>query len=38
MSMRFNADSVVIETETGKMVVPNDQLQDSVLLIYTDTE
>ncbi len=30
----FNADSVVIETEMGKMVIPNDQLQDSVLLIH----
>ncbi len=30
----FNADSVVIETEAGKVVIPNDQLQDSVLLIH----
>lgn len=35
MSMRFNAGSVVIEIETGKMAIPNDQLQGSVLLIHT---
>lgn len=34
MSMRFNVDSVVIEAETGKMIIPNDQLQGSVLLIH----
>ncbi len=34
MSMRFNIDSVVIEVETGKMIIPHDQLQGSVLLIH----
>ncbi len=36
--LAFNADSVVIETEAGKMVIPNDQLQDSVLLIHPVTK
>jgi hypothetical protein len=30
----FNASSVEIETEQGRLVIPNDQLQDAVLLIH----
>jgi hypothetical protein len=32
--MPVNASSVEIETEQGRLVIPNEQLQDSVLLIH----